>query len=263
MKGIEDAAQLIAERALKGLQIVSFTGAGISRESGIPTFRGDDGIWQQHDPEDVATLRGFLDDPERAWRFHEQLREICLASEPNPAHLALAWLHNIVNEIASASLITQNIDGLHQAAGSTDVSEIHGSAHRARCVKCEFATDDLPPEFAELPPRCDCGELLRPGVVWFGEQLPADIFHDAQARAEAASVMLVIGTSATVQPAASLPVIAMQAGADLIEINPLPTAFTPVATVRLSGPAGVILPQLAEATGDLLNGRPDSSADTE
>lgn len=251
---IEEAAQLIASHAERARPIVCFTGAGISRESGIPTFRGDAGIWREHDPQEVATLEGFLRDPERAWRFHERLRGMCLTAAPNAAHLALAWIENSLGHETPTPIITQNIDGLHQAAGSTDVIEIHGSCHRVRCVECSYIDDDLPAEFKELPPMCECGEMLRPDVVWFGERLPRTEFREAEEWAQQAGVMLIIGTSATVQPAASLPALALHSGAVLIEVNPMTTAVSEVAEIVLRGPAGLIVPELAEALGQLRNG---------
>jgi len=140
-------------------------------------------------------------------------------------------------------VITQNIDGLHQAAGSTDVLELHGSCHRMRCTECDFSTGDMPDTFETIPPVCECGEMLRPDVVWFGEQLPRDAMTRAQHWAEVAGVMIVIGTSATVQPAASLPVIALRSGAEVVEANLEPTPLSAVVDVSLRGPAGEILPE--------------------
>ncbi len=247
MTEIERAADMIADAVCEALPVMAFTGAGISRESGVPTFRGDHGIWQQNDPEEVATLRGFENDPAKSWRFHEKLRHVCREAAPNPAHLALAWVETAVGDEASVPIVTQNIDGLHQAAGSTNVVELHGSCHRMVCTECDFHTDDLPEQFESLPPICECGALLRPDVVWFGEQLPSDMMAQAQRWARKAGVVLSIGTSATVQPAASLPVMAMRSGGDVVEINPETTPLSPVADIALHGAAGDVLPQLAEA----------------
>ncbi|MFO8081135.1 MAG: NAD-dependent deacylase [Armatimonadota bacterium] len=260
MTDIEQAAEVLAETALSGGRIVAFTGAGISQESGIPTFRGADGIWQRYDPEAVATYEGFVADPALCWRFHEALRDICRQAKPNTAHLALTWIDAATGVRSPVPVITQNIDGLHQAAGSSHVLELHGSCHRMRCTECEFITDEMPEQFDALPPTCECGALLRPDVVWFGEQLPRDAMAEAERLAEAARVMLVVGTSATVQPAASLPVIALRSGATLIEANFEPTPLTAMAEVSLQGPAGATLPALAEAVGARLNG---SRADDE
>ncbi len=259
MTEVERAAALIAEQAARGMPIVTLTGAGISAESGVPTFRGHGGIWTEHDPERVATLEGFRDDPAHAWTFHEQLRRLCRSARPAVGHLALAWLDVALGDSVPTPVITQNIDGLHQAAGSRDVIELHGSALRVRCTACDYRSDDLPDEFEELPPHCHCGALLRPDVVWFGEMLPEAALRRAQRWAEAAGVILVIGCSATVQPAASLPVLALQAGAEIIEINPETTPLTPLATIVLQDAAGAILPALVGALGDRLSGQtPDA-----
>jgi NAD-dependent deacetylase len=255
MSGLHDAAELVADAIEREQPIVAFTGAGISQESGIPTFRGADGIWQRHDPQQVATYEGFEADPARAWRFHEALRKICRDARPNPAHLALAWIERAADGRALVPVVTQNIDGLHQAAGSEHVLELHGSCHRMKCIECDFSTEDMPDEFDTLPPTCECGALLRPDVVWFGEQLPRDAMEQARGLAEAADVMLVVGTSATVQPAASLPVLALRAGAAVVEINYEPTALTAAVEVALHARAGDTLPELAEAVGALLNGQ--------
>lgn len=254
MSQIDRAAELIAATAQAGRPVVAFTGAGISQESGIPTFRGTDGIWQHYDPERVATLQGFLDAPVYSWRFHEELRRLCRRATPNSAHLALSWIETAVRRDVPAPVITQNIDGLHQAAGSTEVIELHGSCHRMRCTECDFSTDEMPPEFEELPPRCECGGLLRPDVVWFGEQLPGHAVAEAQRWAKSAGVLLVIGTSVTVQPAASLPVIALGSGATVIEVNAEPTPLSEIVDIALRGAAGDIMPDLAEAVGANLNG---------
>ncbi|MFW6437472.1 MAG: SIR2 family NAD-dependent protein deacylase [Armatimonadota bacterium] len=255
MSEVRKAAELIAAAVAADRPIVAFTGAGVSQESGIPTFRGSEGIWRKYDPEQVATFEGFLDDPELCWRFHEELRSMCVRSRPNAAHLALAWIERTVVGRASVPVVTQNIDGLHQSAGSTQVLELHGSCHRMRCIECTFVCDEMPERFEALPPTCDvCGSLLRPDVVWFGEQLPAGAMKEAQRLSETAGVMLVIGTSATVQPAASLPILALRAGAALIEVNSQPTPLTPMVDVSLQGAAGTTLPELADAVGALHNG---------
>lgn len=263
MSTISDAARMIVEQAERGLPIVAFTGAGISQESGVPTFRGGGGIWERYAPEEVATAEGFFRDPARSWRFHEELRRTCLAGKPNMAHIALAWMENALRSLTNCPVITQNIDGLHQAAGSSDVTELHGSCHRVRCVECNFADEDLPAEFPELPPRCECGELLRPDVVWFGEQLPHGSFDRARLLAESAGVMMVVGTSATVQPAASIPIAALQHDVSLIEINPVCTTLSELIDVTIRDVAGAALPELAERVGQLLNGAGDSECKRE
>ncbi len=246
MDDVERAADRIATRVAEGLPIVCFTGAGISQESGIPTFRGESGLWAERDPELVATAEALERDPEAVWRFHEELRAMCREADPNAAHMALAWMETAVAERAPAPVITQNIDGLHQAAGSSNVIELHGNAGRVRCTACEFVSEDLPERFDRLPPLCECGAILRPDVVWFGEQLPRQAMEDAQRWSRLAGVMLIVGTSATVQPAASLPVMAFRSGAVLIEVNPEATALSAVVDVSLRGPAGEVMPELVE-----------------
>lgn len=264
MTELERAVELLAEQAARQRPIVGFTGAGISAESGVPTFRGDGGIWARYDPERVATLEGFWEDPVHCWQFHEELRALCRASRPNPAHLALVWIATALGEAVATPVITQNIDGLHQAAGSREVIELHGSIHRVRCTECEFVSDDLPERFEQLPPYCHCGALLRPDVVWFGEQLSYHVLDQAQRCVQRAGAMLVIGTSAIVQPAAQLPIIALQSGTHLIEVNPEPTPLTPLVAVTLRGRAGEILPSLASELSRYLNDHvSDSAAETE
>jgi NAD-dependent deacetylase len=258
MSAVSDAARMIFEQAERGLPIVAFTGAGISQESGVPTFRGGGGIWERYAPEQVATVAGFFRNPAVSWSFHEELRRTCLRGRPNPAHIALAWMENSLRSTTTCPVITQNIDGFHQAAGSSEVTELHGSCHRVRCVECSFADEDLPAEFPELPPVCACGELLRPDVVWFGEQLPPDSFEHARTLAERAGVMIVIGTSATVQPAASIPFAALQGDVPLVEINPVRTALSELVNISIRGLAGTVLPELAEEVGQQLNGPDDT-----
>lgn len=255
MREIDRATDAILHAVDAGLPIVSLTGAGISEESGIPTFRGESGIWREHDPETVASYEGFRRDPRLVWQFHERLREMCRDAAPNPAHMALAWLQRALGERCDMPVITQNIDGLHQRAGTREVIELHGNAHRARCERCGAMIERLPDTLEELPPRCDCGGMLRPDVVWFGEQLPRDALERAQRWAEGAGVMLVIGTSCTVQPAASLPIVALRSDATVIEVNPELTAASAVVQVTLRGPAGEVMAELAETVGAELGER--------
>lgn len=252
MSELQRAATLLADSARSGRPIVAFTGAGISAESGIPTFRGAAGLWTEHDPARVVSREGFIADPGYVWRFHEELRRICREATPNPGHIALAWIETALAESVPMPVLTQNIDGLHQAGGSRDVIELHGSIHRVRCTRCAYIGDDLPPSFEELPPLCACGGLLRPDVVWFGEELPRVAMIRARQWAEEAGAMIIVGTSATVQPAAALPMLALQHGAALIEINPEATPLSALAEVTLRGSAGRLLPELAEALAMVL-----------
>lgn len=221
-------------------RVAALTGAGISAESGVPTFRGADGLWKKYRAEDLATPDAFRRDPALVWEWYNWRREIIASKKPNPGHLALVNLENKTD----FTLITQNVDGLHALAGSRNILEIHGSIWRVRCLQCgdcrENRTVPLP-----YPPTCRaCGGMLRPDVVWFGESLDSGILEKAFHAATTCQVMLVIGTSAVVQPAASLAWQAKRAGASVIEINLETTAFSSEATLTLPGMSGKILPRL-------------------
>lgn len=228
---------------LKDAQRVAvLTGAGISAESGVPTFRqAQTGLWAQHDQEDLATPQAFLRQPRLVWDWYEFRRSQIARAAPNPGHIALARLENL---FPSFILITQNVDGLHQQAGSRDVIELHGNIWRNKCSQ-----DGLPVEISgkalEMPPRCPrCAGLVRPDVVWFGEALPTEALQAAWEAARASQVFFSIGTSALVYPAAGLPYQALEAGATLVEINLQPTPLSKVAHFTINGLAGEILPAL-------------------
>ncbi len=236
----------LRERLRAPGRIVALTGAGVSAESGLATFRGPGGLWRGKDPMDLATPEAFARDPRGVWEFYDWRRSQAAAAEPNPAHRALAALE------ASRTgflLVTQNVDGLHERAGSRAVVRLHGTLWRLRCVAEETETEDTRPSLLPLPPRCACGALLRPSVVWFGEPLPADAFRAAESAAREASLFLVVGTSSVVYPAASLPRIAAAAGAYVVEVNPETTRLSGEAHERLRGPAGEVLPLLAAEAG--------------
>lgn len=240
----------VAERLAGAGSLVVSTGAGMSRESGIPTFRGVEGIWRQQRAEDVATPQAFHRDPTLFWEFNDHLRRLCAGAAPNAGHLALARLQDDLAAPAELRLITQNIDRLHEQAGSTGVIHLHGDALRVICPRCGFADDDYPVPAPELPPRCGCGSLLRPDIVLFGEMLPEKALADAFELAESCSVMWVVGTSVNVQPAASLPFVALEHGALVVEINPEPTPLTPEAHYSVRTTAAVGLPGLVAALLD-------------
>lgn len=219
------------------------TGAGVSAESGVPTFRGPDGLWRQYRAEDLATPEAFARDPMLVWEWYAWRREIMRRAQPNPAHHALA---EVESQFASRpgmkfTLVTQNTDGLHERAGSRNVIRLHGSVWELCCTECGAERWDESVPLDPFPPRCACGVLLRPGVVWFGEPLPAQAWTRAAEAASSADVFLVIGTSALVWPAASLPLQARQKGARLVEINPVPTPLSEFADLVLTGKAGEIL----------------------
>lgn len=222
--------------------VCAFSGAGMSAESGLATFRDADGLWSKFNPEELATPEAFARDPLTVWAWYRERRARLRTIRPHAGHRVLAdW----ERRYAAFWVVTQNIDGLHHAAGSRSVIELHGRLDSVRCTECRHATsglDDLGPD-----PRCpECGARVRPGVVWFGEPLP-DSIYEAAAAARACDVMLVIGTSGVVQPAASLVDLARRHGARLVEINPMQTEHSLVADVRLALPCGVALAALDEA----------------
>ena len=236
-------------------QVCVLSGAGVSAESGVPTFRGEDGLWKNHSPEELATPHAFRRDPRLVWEWYDWRRGKIRACEPNPGHEALARL---ALGPKSVRIVTQNVDGLHEEAarrmaGRDDPSpalplELHGSIFRVRCVSCTYRIPHRDPvrtsDAADLP-RCPvCSGLLRPDVVWFGESLEAEVLNTAFRSAQEARVCLVVGTSALVHPAASVPLATLHAGGDLIEVNPDQTPLTPMARVSLRGPAGELLPDL-------------------
>jgi NAD-dependent deacetylase len=221
--------------------IAVLTGAGVSAESGVPTFRGAEGLWKGSSPSELASMEGFARNPQKVWEWYNLRRNTLRTVQPNPGHFALAELER---RVPGFGLITQNVDRLHQAAGSRNVVELHGNIWDVRCTECEAVFDrtgvELPPE-----PRCEnCGAWLRPGVVWFGELLPPRAFALAESWAERCDVFLVLGTSAVVMPAAGLVSLSREAGAKVIEINLEATPATALADIMLRGKTGEVLPQL-------------------
>ncbi len=230
--------------ARKILQLASgiavLTGAGISAESGIPTFRGAGGLWRNFRPEELATPEAFDRDPATVWEWYRWRRELIAQAQPNAGHLALVRLEE---RTAVFALITQNVDGLHDRAGSRRILKVHGDIWTNRCRDCGRETARLP---EDRLPLCACGGLLRPGVVWFGEALPQDVWRDAEKAVSSADVLLVVGTSTQVYPAAGLVPYALEQGAAVIEVNPEETSYSSSIDVCLRGPAGEILPQIIE-----------------
>jgi NAD-dependent deacetylase len=219
---------------------VALTGAGISIESGIPPFRGKGGLWERFDPMEIAHIDAFVADPALVWRvLVKELKEVIDRALPNDGHKGLAHLERMG---ILKTVITQNVDGLHQAAGSTDVIEFHGTFAWQRCTECETRVPTRDVDTSVLPPRCSCGGILRPDAVLFGEMIPPEALWRSQEVAARCDVMLVIGTSAVVQPAASMPTIARQSGARVIEINPEPTPLTAgVSSYLIRGGAGEVM----------------------
>ncbi len=238
----------LVEALRSARRVAALTGAGVSAESGVPTFReAQTGLWANYDPTELATPQAFRRNPRRVWEWYAWRRELVGRAKPNPGHLALAKLEQ---RVPNFTLITQNVDGLHRQAGSRAVIELHGNIHRTTCFD-DGAVVESWPETDQLPPRCPrCGGLLRPDVVWFGESLPRPALEAAFEAAEQCDIFLSIGTSALVQPAASLPLVALQRGAVTVEINPNSTPLTPNVTYALPNPAGQALPALLQASSN-------------
>ena len=224
-------------------KIVVLTGAGISEESGIPTFRGKGGLWEKYDPEKYATAEALRKRPKEVWEMHDELRQTIASCKPNAAHIALADLQSDFEYI---TVITQNVDNYHQDAGSKHVLELHGNAWRVRCTTEGNSWEDKTVPYKELPPKCSCGANLRPDVVFFNEQLDRNILDLSFFEASTANIMLVVGTSYVVYPAAYIPIMAKQNGAFLVEFNLEPTAFSSLADLSLFGKAGTTLPEFVE-----------------
>jgi NAD-dependent deacetylase len=220
--------------------VVFFTGAGISAESGIPTFRGKDGIWNKLKPEELANFNAFLKNPQLVWEWYQHRKQIVHESKPNKGHLAIAEMQELLPEVI---VVTQNIDNLHRRAGSKIIYELHGNIERNYCSKCRTPyTKEI--NLDEGVPKCYCGGLIRPDVVWFGEYLPEDEFNESEKAARRCDYFFVVGTSAVVFPAASLVYTARQAGAFIVEVNIEETEVSRFADISLFGPAGEVLPAM-------------------
>jgi NAD-dependent deacetylase len=232
--------------------VTVLTGAGISAESGIPTFRDAlTGLWAKYDPMELATPQAFVRDPALVTRWYDERRCKCAECEPNPGHLALARLQRDLEAAGKVfTLITQNVDRLHQRAGSRHPLELHGTLWVWRCTSCGEEREERQVPFPEHPPRCGCGGMRRPGVVWFGETLPEPVIAAAWRAAEGCDLFLSLGTSSLVEPAASLGRVAAAAGAKTVEINPRETPLSSRVDVSLRGTTGALLPIILETTVD-------------
>ncbi len=252
-----DKEKLIqAAHLLKGAHnLIVLTGAGVSKESGIPTFRDAlEGLWAKFDPQELATPQAFQRNPKQVWEWYTYRRNLAAQAKPNPGHIALAQLERYHPQLV---VITQNIDDLHEQAGSHDVVHLHGKLMENRCFKdCRgyptiIANEQIAND-EHIPPHCPyCGEYVRPNVVWFGEMLPAAELERAQHLAFHCDVMLVIGTSGLVTPAASLPIWAKQRGAKIVEVNPDYSMITRYVDIKLDGPSGEIMPKILEAMAQI------------
>lgn len=231
--------ELVTKKLKEAQKIVFVTGAGISQESGIPTFRGKDGLWRNYDAMKLATIDAFYENPKLIWEWYNERRKNIFSAEPNLGHKAIAELEKFVKVVT----LTQNIDGLHQRAGSTKVLELHGNIIEIKCTVCEFKNKILT-EFTNMPPLCKCGNILRPNVVWFGEPLPQDIWQEAMIHASKCDVMVIVGTSLVVSPANTLPLYAKQNNAFLIELNPEKTMMSYDMDLSVRSTSVMALPEL-------------------
>jgi NAD-dependent deacetylase len=231
--------ELIEDQIKKFRKIVFVTGAGISQESGIPTFRGKDGLWRNHDAMKLATIDAFYDNPKLVWEWYNERRMNVFQAQPNLGHRAIAELE----KYADVVVLTQNIDGLHQKSGSSKVLELHGSIVKIKCSVCDYKEEILT-EISNLPPLCKCGNILRPNVVWFGESLPQDVWQNAMNFASKCDLMIIAGTSLVVSPANTLPIYAKQNNATLIEINPEDTVMSREMNLVIRNTSAKSLPEL-------------------
>lgn len=237
------SANLI-ERLSNATSVCVLTGAGVSAESGVPTFRGADGLWSKFKPEELANFNAFIRNPALVWEWYSYRKKIIKEVKPNPAHYALVELEQ---RVSNFTLVTQNVDGLHARAGSKRILELHGNIERSYCIDCRASASDIVLDESKEPPRCKhCGGLLRPDVVWFGEMLPEGIFEQAMGAARRCDVFLCLGTSAVVYPAASLPFEALEQGAYVVEINQEYTDLSSRVQETILGKAGIIMPQLIQ-----------------
>lgn len=240
----QDVLRAAAQALCRSRPGTALTGAGISVESGIPDFRSRGGLWTRFPPEEYATLQAFRRDPEKVWSMLAEMAEVIDRARPNPAHTALSRLERLG---VLCGVVTQNIDGLHQEAGSRTVVEFHGNCRRLGCPACGWRCrrDDV--RGKPVPPRCACGTILKPEIVFFGEMIPSEALSQAHRMADACRTLLVVGTSAEVAPAGHLPLLAERRGAVIIEVNVEPTLLTgSVTDLFLQGKAGEVLPLLAE-----------------
>ncbi len=243
---MEEKIFKIAEKIKNANKLTVLTGAGISKASGIPTFRGKDGLWSKYSPSELATYQAFTKNPKLVWQWYNYRRKIIKAAKPNAAHFAISELEQIFKD--NFTLITQNIDSLHRQAGNKNILELHGNIFETRCLICDkIYFDDTIYEDDELPPKCKfCGGKVRPNVVWFGENLDRDILDQAMAASAQCDVFLCIGTSGVVQPAASLPKIASDIRAFVVEINVEYSGVSIYADEVIIGKAEEILPKIVD-----------------
>ena len=248
---MDDLIKRAARDLAAAQNVAALTGAGISVESGIPPFRGKGGLWEKIDPMEYAHIDAFMRDPAKVWQvLIKEMKDIIDTARPNPAHTSLVRLEKVGK---MGTIITQNVDGFHQMAGSTDVIEFHGNFAWQRCIDCDRRLETGKVDMSEIPPRCECGGIYRPECIFFGELIPPEHLARSQMVASQCDVLLVMGTSALVQPAAYIPVISKEAGATVIEINPEPTPLTgSVSDYLIMGKAGEVADQIVAELERLL-----------
>lgn len=234
-------SEILLEKLKTAQKVAVLTGAGVSSESGVPTFRGEEGLWKKFQPEELANFEAFMRNPELVWQWYTFRKKLISEVSPNPGHFALAYLEKICQEFC---LITQNVDGLHWKADNRNILELHGNIMRSRCIECGEYSERVEIEYKGDLPKCMCGGIMRPDVVWFGEILPQDVLSNAFKATRECNLFFSIGTSAVVQPAASLPIIAKEAGAYVVEINIEPTVISQIVDESIIGKFGDVLPKL-------------------
>jgi NAD-dependent deacetylase len=237
---VTEPLEKCVELLLNASYVIALTGAGISQESNVPTFRGEEGIWRQYNAMELATPNAFHQNPSLVWEWYAWRQDLIAKCQPNPAHLVLAkWETKGILK----TLITQNVDGLHRRAGSKNLLLVHGSLWKLKCTRCAYKSDVSAPETG-IPQCPDCQANLRPDVVWFGESLSREVLDQVLIELERSDVIMVVGTSAMVQPSASFPLIVQRRGGRIIEVNTEATPLTAIADVHLRGKAGELLSKI-------------------
>jgi len=241
---LEEQVKQLGELLMFSGRTMALTGAGISLESGIPTFRGMQGLWEKYDIMEYATIDAFRRDPVKVWKMLLEMDRAMMAAQPNPGHTALAELEQMG---LLHMIVTQNVDNLHQEAGSREVVEFHGNVRQFRCLDCRQVHEREKVDLVNLPPRCHCGGLIKPDAIFFGEAIPWAANIKAFEMAQQCRLIMVIGTSAVVAPASEIPVMAKQSGAMVVEVNPEETILTGrISDTLLKGSSAAILPMVVE-----------------
>ena len=239
----------LIEKLKTAKRILFFTGAGISAESGIDTFRGEGGLWNKMKPEELASMNGFMKNPDLVWEWYQYRRKIVHDTGPNPGHITIAEFEKYYDMV---TVVTQNVDNLHRRAGSSNILELHGNIERNFCIDCKtyYGVEDFI-DTTEAPKCPNCEGMIRPDVVWFGEMLPQDVFTEAELKAEMSDICFIVGTSAVVYPAAYIPISAKQGGSYLVEINIEPTEISSSVDFSIQGKSGEILPEILELVKEM------------